>query len=155
MKRIFYSKEHQEYYTDDKIPCSFCKKIHSFLFLVTFSKPNFHTEWFYCDNCVKNIPEQPHLIKTTKMIVYTNILPKDCIPVIDSRVDTGYGKMGLTVWDVANKQIDNEHITDKTVYSGRESFEGATIGYVDKDLLDFKESEITIEKALRLMKNAE
>lgn len=146
MINVYFSPKNQEYYSQEQIACDFCNKEGNVIFLITFTNKNQHKRHHYCNNCLREIPDNPYIIKTTRIILLINDLPKDAQPFIENGTEIGYGKMGLTVFNTADKQIDNEKIINKTVHAGRESLAGSIIGQPDMKLLEEKEKNLSLEE---------
>lgn len=154
MMRLFFSKQEGTFYTNDHVECDMCKNTQNNMFFkVIFTSKKSRVENIYCQKCVKDIPENPYLTKSVKTITVSYDLPKDAVPVINDRVETGFGKSNLTVFDVANRQIDNEQVIDRTVHANRKSFEGAKIGHVDMALLEEKDKQIGFDEAQSKLKD--
>ena len=172
MKLYVSTKQPAHWYTIGTHNCTHCDTIlnYSCIASIKWMRGDIQPDiLLFCHSCIKKRELVPynHFASTNTLL---SLLP---IIILSQRTN------GLRVWvpfppdfsagrissiDAANPNNDNKllsdadgyEIDDQTVYAGRESFEGAQIGVVDKPLLDDLDKPIQLDdvkKYLRGKKN--
>ena len=126
LKKIFYSPVARLYYVEEPQECTNCyKKIEDvFIYAIFWSKKE---SWdsCYCKACFNKINGYSE-IQEYKLITIGKP-PLDAHPIL-TRPPTLASGQELTVFTAADRQIANEQVIYKTVYSGTLTWDGAQIG---------------------------
>jgi len=120
------------------------------LFHITFWRLKHFSTKLLCEDCTSNIQDLG-IVEEKKLILFTDVLPDDAVPIFLNPPVLKDSKNDLTLFEAATKQIGDETKEDKTLMVGRDSWDGAKIGYIDKKLLQFKDKEVTLKKGLKLL----
>lgn len=123
------------------------------LFYVAFwRKRNYETK-LLCDNCLVEIKQSWGVIQEHKMIMFTENLPDDCVPVFLRPPELQDSRDNKTVFEVADRQQDSETTKDRTRLAGRQSWVGIKIGAPNKKLLEDKDKELNLKDGLNVLED--
>lgn len=124
--------------------CSGCKKnINEELGIYSYSLfKNFRELGIYHNYC-KNKISSKALYQETGVFFFTDKLVSGAVPVIFSYKGVVQTKNNMTVFDAVD--LPSESVVDKTVYAGRESLEGASVGLIDEKRFEELEQPVDID----------
>ena len=130
-QNLYYNKNTDLYYfTDVNKECDNCFNIiEDIIYIrVHWDKLGSGIKYF-CFNCQNKQPIHATVIEN-RIAVVTEDIPKDSVPNFFNKPILN-NATNLTNFDVALKNLGSETIKDKTVYAGRETWEGTQIGAPD------------------------
>lgn len=132
---LYYNKGLGKYfYTGDRVCCQCNKEItkNIALFIDGYNlKPKASTYFIVCIDCRHKI--KLPAIQQRKLVLLVSAAPEGSIPVFIKAPSLADSKGGLDVFSAAT-QLHTDKTTDNTIYAGRASLEGASVG--DKKYLD-------------------
>lgn len=156
-----YKAEHQIYtsnlnpgflLTDEKIVCGACHNEHNIIVHTLNWTRSQVIERYLCISCATKtkIDVVYRQCEKRKIIVLPQ-LPEDATLFVNWEPEYKNTKNNHTCFDIANKQIADETIKDKTILAGRESLQGATIGKIDYNELENKDKLLNFQDASTLL----
>jgi hypothetical protein len=125
---LFYKdKNETHYFSKLDQECFACSRhIINYIHIIQLADKNFNILKYFCDKCFnKYVMDRAHFQKHIVAVVHHTI-PEDATPILNFDVSLSAGNISCI--DHALKNYSGEQVIDKTVYAGRESFQGATIG---------------------------
>lgn len=168
MKLYVSTKENALWFAVGNYHCVKCKEpINSCVASIKWEQKKETDILLFCHHCIKYRDKNPynHFEKKGVLLSLLPVLIKEERPRnvrvwVPFPPEFTYGRLNL--FEAADPRFDNKmnsdtsayQIEDKTVYAGRESWEGASIGVVDKSLLEEKDRSIrSDDDAFLLLKN--
>jgi hypothetical protein len=125
---IYFSKSKGKYYSPEGGECINCKNpIDRFMIHASFFDKREKWASNYCQRCFDNIRESS-LVTQFKIVIIEDI-PTDSILVPENPPELGKGE--LSVFEMADRQTQNEKVINNTIYANRISWEGASIGSME------------------------
>lgn len=145
--------------------CSLCQKIieetNAMIVTVFSGKPSESTFYISHVKCGKKKSQNIIGNVEVKLTLINMDIPKNAelVPLRPPRL---HSSSDLSTWEAATSFGDKKmksdtstgyQINDKTVYAGRESWEGASIGSPDLKLLEEKDKELSEEEGIKLIED--
>jgi hypothetical protein len=148
---MYFSPKNNSIFTNDIIKCEKCKSQDKVMaYLIYWRKKDF-TEILLCGHCIDKKLNQFGIVVEKKLIIVTDKLPSDSVPIFLRPPTLQHSKRNISVFEAADRQLDNEVTIDRTKLAGRETIFGARIGSPDMKLLKEKDEELTLKKGLNLL----
>lgn len=146
------NKEDIYYYTDLETDCDYCKETIENIVFIKLGWDRLGSDIkHYCFNCRDKNVSYARITETIRAIVEEDI-SDEFIPYSYKKPSL-QNSTNMSNIDVASLNIANEQTIDKTIFAGRESLEGATIGNQDLILkLDKADNKLlSIDEGLSLL----
>lgn len=149
---IVFSPMNKNYFTTENVDCSYCRqpieKIIIHCYCWTKKRCIKETYCINCYNKMKNI----YIVMEKKTIILVDDYPDDSIPIVN-RPPVLATSRDMTVFEVADKQVADESVIDKTKYAGRPegSWIGIQIGQPDMKLLKVKDKALSQKEGIKLL----
>lgn len=154
MIKVYYSQLNSNYYTTDSLKCECCRKnIERIARHVAAWNRRKSACFTFCQGCYSRLGGKvTGIVTERKVVMIVPTLPEDAVPVFDNPPVLKDSELSLA--DAAsNKLAPADKVIDRTVYAGRESFDGLKIGAPDMKLLSAKDRKLSTSAGLSLLES--
>lgn len=151
--KIWFSKRYDKYFCQQNVICDLCNEpINKLMFLLTQYSKRYKNVQTICLACLYRTKNTGVLNELRKVILHKKI-PRDSTLVLIKPHPLKDSKNNMTVFEVADRQIGNETIINKTRYANKESFKDIKIGKDIKEVIGTQDTKLQLDQVFNSLDN--
>jgi len=126
------------------------------LFFIYYWRKKGYESKFFCNHCLNNKRKSFGIVEEERLVLFVNDLPNDAEPIFIRPPTISDSSLNKSVYDIANKQLGDEKVVDKTQHCHNPNFMKDS-NYVEFDIksLEQKDKPIQLKDGLDLLKDLE